>query len=70
MIQEIDKNVYAKKKGNLEDKSRMGSIYYNRGVVFGIITAEAIRTEPCSTACKNVASPGGTLKPPLPPRSQ
>jgi branched-chain amino acid transport system substrate-binding protein len=44
VIQEIDKNVYAKKKGNLEDKSRMGSIYYNRGVVFGIITAEAIRT--------------------------
>ena len=44
MIQEIDKNVYAKNKGNLEDKTRMGSIYYNRGVVFGIITAEAIRT--------------------------
>ncbi len=44
VIQEIDKNVYAKKKGNLEDKTRMGSIYYNRGVVFGIVTAEAIRT--------------------------
>jgi len=28
----------------MEDKSRVGSIYYNRGVVFGIVTTEAIRT--------------------------
>jgi branched-chain amino acid transport system substrate-binding protein len=28
----------------MEDRSRVGSIYYNRGVVFGIVTAEAIRT--------------------------
>jgi branched-chain amino acid transport system substrate-binding protein len=27
----------------MEDRSRIGSIYYNRGVVFGIITAEAVR---------------------------
>jgi branched-chain amino acid transport system substrate-binding protein len=27
----------------MEDKSRIGSVYYNRGVVFGIITAEAVR---------------------------
>ena len=44
MIQEIKKTVYAKGKGNMEDKTRIGSIYYNRGVVFGIITVEAIRT--------------------------
>jgi branched-chain amino acid transport system substrate-binding protein len=44
VIQEIEKYVYAKNKGNLDDKSRLGSIYYNRGVVFGIVTAEAIRT--------------------------
>jgi len=44
VVQDIDKYVYAKNKGNLEDKTRMGSIYYNRGVVFGIVTAEAIRT--------------------------
>jgi len=28
----------------MEDRSRVGSIYYNRGVVFGIISTEAIRT--------------------------
>ena len=28
----------------MEDKSRIGSIYYNRGVVAGIVTVEAIRT--------------------------
>ncbi|HEX8009969.1 MAG TPA: ABC transporter substrate-binding protein [Casimicrobiaceae bacterium] len=44
VIQEIKKYVYAKGKGNMEDQTRIGSIYYNRGVVFGIITAEAIRT--------------------------
>ena len=27
----------------MEDKSRIGSIYYNRGVVHGILTVEAIR---------------------------
>ena len=44
VIQEIQKNVYAKGKGGeMEDKSRIGSIYYNRGVVSGILTAEAIR---------------------------
>jgi branched-chain amino acid transport system substrate-binding protein len=43
VIQAIQKAVYAKGKGNMEDKSRVGSIYYNRGVVYGIITVEAIR---------------------------
>ena len=27
----------------MEDRSRVGSIYYNRGIVFGSITAEAVR---------------------------
>jgi branched-chain amino acid transport system substrate-binding protein len=44
VIKDIEKYVYAKGKGNMEDKSRVGSIYYNRGVVHGIITVEAIRT--------------------------
>jgi branched-chain amino acid transport system substrate-binding protein len=44
VIKDIEKNVYAKGKGEMEDRSRVGSIYYNRGVVFGIVTAEAIRT--------------------------
>jgi branched-chain amino acid transport system substrate-binding protein len=44
VIKEIEKFVYAKGKGEMEDHSRVGSIYYNRGVVFGIVAAEAIRT--------------------------
>jgi branched-chain amino acid transport system substrate-binding protein len=43
VIQEIKKNVYGKGKGEMEDTSRIGSIYYNRGVVHGIVTVEAIR---------------------------
>jgi len=43
VIREIRKHVYAEGQGEMEDRSRIGSIYYNRGVVFGIITAEAVR---------------------------
>ena len=43
VIQDIKKYVYTKGKGEMEDKSRIGSIYYNRGVVHGIVTVEAIR---------------------------
>jgi branched-chain amino acid transport system substrate-binding protein len=43
VISEIKKHVYAKGKGEMEDQARIGSVYYNRGVVSGIITAEAIR---------------------------
>ena len=43
VIKEIEKHVYAKNMGNMEDKSRVGSVLYNRGVVHGIITIEAIR---------------------------
>ncbi len=43
VIQDIQKFVVAKGKSNMEDKSRIGSVYYNRGVVHGIITVEAIR---------------------------
>ncbi|MFN3988498.1 MAG: ABC transporter substrate-binding protein [Rhodocyclaceae bacterium] len=44
VIQDIEAHVYAKGRGNMEDKARVGSILYNRGVVHGIITVEAIRT--------------------------
>jgi branched-chain amino acid transport system substrate-binding protein len=44
VIRDIRKYVYAKGGGELEDESRIGTIYYNRGVVLGIVTAEAIRT--------------------------
>lgn len=43
VVQDIQKLIYAKNKGNMEDKSRVGSVLYNRGVVHGIITVEAIR---------------------------
>ncbi len=44
-LQDIKKYVYsAGNKGNLEDFSRFGSIYYNRGVIHGILNVEAIRT--------------------------
>jgi branched-chain amino acid transport system substrate-binding protein len=44
VIADIKKYVYAKDEGEMNDPSRIGSIYYNRGVVHGIITVEAIRT--------------------------
>ena len=44
VVQDVLKHVYAKGKGEMEDKSRIGSVYYTRGVVAGIVTAEAIRT--------------------------
>ena len=44
VMQEILKQVYKNGKGEMEDDSRIGSIYHTRGVVAGIITAEAIRT--------------------------
>jgi len=43
VIQEVRKYVAAKGKSNMEDKSRIGSSHYNRGIVHGIITVEAIR---------------------------
>jgi branched-chain amino acid transport system substrate-binding protein len=43
VIEAIRKHVYAAGQGEMEDHSRIGSVYYNRGVVFGIITAEAVR---------------------------
>jgi len=44
VISEIQKHVYAKGQGELEDKSRLGTIYYNRGVLWAILTTEAVRT--------------------------
>ena len=44
VMQDIIKYVYNRGHGEFDDKSRIGSIYHTRGVVAGIITAEAIRT--------------------------
>lgn len=44
VIKEIRKYVVAKGKSNMEDKSRIGGIYYNRGVAMAFLAVEAIRT--------------------------
>jgi branched-chain amino acid transport system substrate-binding protein len=44
VVQDIMKTVYAGgKKGNMDDPKRIGQQYFNRGVIQGILTAEAIR---------------------------
>ena len=42
VIQEILKDVHGAGRGNIEE-SRVGTIYYNRGVIHGIILTEAMR---------------------------
>ena len=44
VLKEIQKHVYAKGQGELDDKTRFGTIYYNRGVLWAILTTEAVRT--------------------------
>jgi branched-chain amino acid transport system substrate-binding protein len=43
VVQDIVKTVYGAGKGNLADKSRIGSVYHNLGIVNGILNVEAIR---------------------------
>jgi branched-chain amino acid transport system substrate-binding protein len=43
VIQQIENTVYAAGKGDMTDKSRIGSVYYNLGVVNGILNVEAVR---------------------------
>jgi branched-chain amino acid transport system substrate-binding protein len=43
IVDEIRKKVYGAGKGNLEDKSRIGSVYHVRGITAGIMHVEAIR---------------------------
>ena len=45
VMKDLQKFLYdGGKKGNMEDPKRFGSIYYNRGVIHGILNVEAIRT--------------------------
>ncbi|MFT2543311.1 ABC transporter permease, partial [Escherichia coli] len=41
VIADIDKVVYGAGKGNMQDKNKLGSILYNRGVSAAIATVEA-----------------------------
>ncbi len=43
VLQDVIKYVQDAGNGNV-DKKRVGTIYYNRGIIHGIVTAEAIRT--------------------------
>lgn len=43
VLDQIRQKVYAANKGNLEDKSRIGSVYHMRGVSAAILWVEAIR---------------------------
>ena len=44
VLREIRNLVYDAGGGELQDRSAMGSLSYNRGVVLGILTVEAVRT--------------------------
>jgi len=43
LLDDIRKKVYGAGKGNLDDKSRVGSVYHMRGVTAAILWTEAIR---------------------------
>jgi branched-chain amino acid transport system substrate-binding protein len=43
VLDQIRQKVYAANKGNMEDKSRVGSVYHMRGVTAAILWTEAIR---------------------------
>jgi branched-chain amino acid transport system substrate-binding protein len=43
VVQEIIKTVYGANKGNLDDKSRIGSGYHTLGIINGILNVEALR---------------------------
>lgn len=44
IVREVLDTLYAGGQGNLKDASRVGSVLYARGLLHGIVTAEAIRT--------------------------
>ena len=43
VIADIDKVVYGAGKGNMQDRNKVGSVLYNRGVSAAVVTVEAIR---------------------------
>ncbi len=42
-VQQIKDLLYKHGKGNMQDPKRIGSIYYNRGIIHGVLSTEAIR---------------------------
>ncbi|WP_394833313.1 ABC transporter substrate-binding protein [Pendulispora rubella] len=43
VLKEVDKYVLSRGKGNMQDPGRVGSVYYNLGIVNGILNVEAVR---------------------------
>ena len=43
VVQQIIKTVYGAGNGDLQDKSRLGSVYWNLGVLAGVVHTEALR---------------------------
>jgi branched-chain amino acid transport system substrate-binding protein len=43
VLKDLDSFVLSKGKGNMQDPKRVGSVYYNLGVINGIINVEALR---------------------------
>ncbi|MCG5259571.1 ABC transporter permease [Cupriavidus gilardii] len=43
LIADIEKVVYGAGKGNMQDRNKIGSVLYNRGVSAAVVTVEAIR---------------------------
>jgi branched-chain amino acid transport system substrate-binding protein len=43
VLKAIDQYVLSRGKGNMEDPKRVGSVYYNLGVINGILNVEAVR---------------------------
>jgi branched-chain amino acid transport system substrate-binding protein len=43
VVQQIIKTVYGSGNGDLQDKSRLGSVYWNLGVLAGVVHTEALR---------------------------
>ena len=57
VMQEIKAKVYGGGKGNLEDPTRLGNVMYTRGVVYGMIIVEAIRTAQAQFGKGKVVTP-------------
>ena len=57
VMQEIKAKVYGGGKGNLEDPTRLGNVMYTRGVVYGMIIVEAIRTAQAQYGKGKVVTP-------------
>lgn len=43
VINDIERVVYGAGKGNMKDLNKVGTVLYNRGLIHGIITVEAVR---------------------------